>query len=132
MFSNLRPDRWCHLFFPASWVKFRNAVYVEVLSIEGLPELTDKEEFAPANVTIKALKQASATKYSSYFFHEGMRLMCLINGPTQPLKVTYREEGVRTEVADYAAACAAQPPRYLKLGLFPYTLPLDTAARHCD
>jgi hypothetical protein len=132
MFSNLRPDRWCHLIIPASWVKFRLATYVEVLSIEGLPDLNDQDDYSPAMVAITAFKQSSTIKYSSYFFHEGVQLLCQIIGPTQPISITYIEGNIRNDVSDYAVSCLSHPPCYLKLGLFPYTLPLDPGARHCD
>ena len=33
---------------------------------------------------------------------------------------------------NYVKAAAAHRPRYLRLGLFPYALPLDPTVRHCD
>ena len=132
MFSNLRPDRWCHFVVPKSWRRFTLAAYVQVLHMEGLPDEGEQEEWSDVDITLKAFKQWESLKFSMYFFHEGMRLLARTAGPEQRMRVVYSEGDVKNDIQDYAAEVASHPPRYLKLGLFPYTLPLDCGERHCD
>jgi len=128
MFSNLRPDPWRHLLWRAGWRPLCLARYIRVEEIEGLPEAVSGEM---PRLVVDRLRQHDQWQYTDYFFHEGLRLLCRTAQPPV-IRIVYTEEGHRHEVQDYARAMAAHPPRYLRLALFPYTLPLDPAIRHCD
>lgn len=132
MFSNLRPDPWRHLLWRAKWRPLDLARYVRIESIEGLPEVTEVGWGGVLKPVLERLGQPDRWQYTDYFFHEGLRLLCRTAQPTPVIRVVYTEGGRRHEVQDYARAMAEKPPRYLRLALFPYTLPLDPAIRHCD
>lgn len=132
MFSNLRPDPWRHLLWRAEWRPLGLAYYVRIEAIEGLPEVTEERWGNVLKPILERLGQPDRWQYSDYFFHEGLRLLCR-TAPSPPLiRIVYTVGGHRHEVQDYAREAAAHPPRYLRLALFPYTLPLDPAVRHCD
>ncbi len=132
MFSNLRPDPWRHLLWRAQWRPLRLARYIRIETIEGLPEVTEETWGEVLKPVLERLGQPDRWQYTEYFFHEGLRLLCRTTQPTPVIRVVYSEGGRRHEVQDYAREAAAYPPRCLRLGLFPYALPLDPAVRHCD
>ena len=131
MFSNLRPDPWRHLLWRAHWRPLR-APYVRIELIEGLPDIAGGNWGEVLKPVLERFGQPRRWQYSPYFFHEGLRLLCRTAKPTPVIRIVYTEGGRRHEVQDYAREAAAHPPRYRRLGLFPYTLPLDPAVRHCD
>lgn len=122
---------WRHLLWRAAWRPLRLARYVRIETIEGLPELTEEGWGMYWRRLWSAWGQPDLWQYSDYFFHEGLRLLCRTAQPPV-IRVVYVEGGRRHETQDYAREAAARPPRYLRLGLFPYTLPLDPVVRHCD
>ena len=130
MFSNLRPDPWRHLLWRPQWRPL-HARYVRIETIEGLPDIAGGKWGASAGPALERLARPDRWQYSEYFFHEALRLLCRAGG-SAVIRVIYTVGGCRYEVEDYARAAAAHPPRYLRLGLFPYVLPLDPAERHCD
>jgi len=130
MFSNLRPDPWGHLLWRAGWRPLR-ARYVRVESIEGLPDIAGGDWGEVLGPALERLGQPQCWQYSEYFFHDALRLLCRTADPPV-IRIVYTVGGLRHTVEDYAREAAAHPPRYLRLGLFPYTLPLDPAVRHCD
>jgi hypothetical protein len=131
MFSNLRPQPWRHFLWPARWRLFRLASYVQVERIEGLPLRGRHKGGWFADVVLTCLMHPDQWLYSSTFFHEGLRLICRVTGPTPVIRVTYWEKGERHQVADYARERASRPPHYLRASLFPYRLPLDPEVPHC-
>ena len=131
MFSNLRPDSWRHLLWRASWRPFSLAHYVQIETIEGLPEKDDVQGEMPRLVR-ECLAQPEHWQYSSAFFHAGLRLLCRTAPVPPTIRLVYTEHGCRRETDDYAHDAARHPPRFLRLGLFPYILPRDPSARHCD
>ena len=135
MFSNLRPDPWRHLLLRASGRPFNLARYIRIETIEGLPEappgLQGERGEMPALV-LEYLGQPEKWQYSSYFFHEGLHLLCRTAQTPPVIRIVYTENGCRHVAEDYARDAALSPPRPLRLGLFPFVLPLDPATRHCD
>ncbi len=131
MFSNLRPLPWRHLLWRASWRPLDLARYVRIETIEGLPEATEVQGEMPGFV-LERLGQYDRWQYSDYFFHEGLQLLCRAAPSPLVIRIVYTLNGRRHETQDYAREAAAHPPRPLRLGLFPYTLPLDPNVRHCD
>jgi hypothetical protein len=131
MFSNLRPEPWRHLLVMARWRPFRLARYVRVERIEGLPERGRHKGGWMADLVLTCLMKPDQWQYSSYFFHEGLRLICRVTGPTPVVRVTYTERGERHEVSDYARERAEHPPHYRRANLFPFRLPLDPSVPHC-
>lgn len=131
MFSNLRPEPWRHFVVRAPWRPLRLASYVQVERIEGLPERGRHKGGWMADLVLTCLLKPQFWQYSSYFFHEGLRLVCRSAGPTPVIRVVYVERGERHEVADYAREMAARPPHYLRATLFPYKLPRDPSIPHC-
>lgn len=132
MFSNLRPDPWRHLLWRAGWRPFHLARYVRIETIEGLPEEGTELQGEMPNLVLACLHQPDRWQYSDYFFHEGLSLLCRTVQPPPVIRIVYTENGRHQEIQDYAREAAAHPPCYLRLGLFPYTLPLDPQIRHCD
>lgn len=131
MFSNLRHEPWRHLLFPGAWRPFDLASYVQVERIEGLPERGRHKGGWMADLVLTCLLRPQQWQYSSYFFHEGLRLVCRSTGPTPVIRVVYVERGQWHEVADYAREVAPLPPHYLRATLFPYKLPRDASLPHC-
>jgi hypothetical protein len=131
MFSNLRHEPWCHLLFSAAWRPFDLSSYVQVERIEGLPERGKHKGGWMADLVLTCLMKPEQWQYSSYFFHEGLRLICRSAGPPPVIRVVYVERGERHEVADYAREVSACPPYYLRATLFPYKLPRDPSIPHC-
>ena len=132
MFSNLRPDPWSHLLWRARWRPLPGARYIRIETIEGLPDFSEGNWGDTMTPALERLGQPGRWQYTDYFFHEGLRLLCRTAHPTPVIRVVYSEGGCRHETQDYAREAAAHPPHPLRLGLFPYTLPLDPAERHCD
>lgn len=132
MFSNLRPDPWRHLLWRAAWRPFHLAHYVRIEKIEGLPEEGVALPGEMPNLVLACLRQPDRWQYTDYFFHEGLSLLCRTIQPPPVLRIVYTQDGRRQEMSDYAREAATHPPRYLRAGLFPYTLPLDPRIRHCD
>lgn len=132
MFSNLRPDPWSHLLWRARWRPLGGGHYVRVELIEGLPDIAGGEWGEALTPALERLGQPDRWQYTDYFFHEGLRLLCRTARPTPVIRVVYTQDGRRHEVQDYAREASEHPPHPLRLGLFPYTLPLDPAVRHCD
>ena len=132
MFSNLRPNPWRHLLWRARWRPFGDGRYIRVESISGLPPIADGAWGEALTSALARLEQPDRWQYTDYFFHEGLRLLCRTARPAPVIRVVYIQNGRRHEVQDYAREAAEHPPRPLRLGLFPYTLPLDPAVRHCD
>ena len=132
MFSNLRPIPWRHLLWRAEWRPLRLARYVRIETIEGLPDLSGGIWGEVLTPVLERLGQPDRWLYTDYFFHEGLGLLCRTAPAPPVIRVVYTEGGQRHEVQDYAREAAAHPPRCLRLGLFPYTLPLDPTVRHCD
>ncbi len=132
MFSNLRPDPWSHLLWPARWRPLGAGRYIRIESIEGLPDIAGGDWGEVLTSALERLGQPDQWQYTDYFFHEGLRLFCRTAQPTPIIRVVYMQGGRRHEVQDYAREMSERPPRLLRLGLFPYTLPLDPAVRHCD
>ena len=130
MFSNLRPVPWSHLLWRARWRLLGDGGYLRIEAISGLPAV-DLNGGAVKSA-LERLGRPDRWQYSPYFFHEGLRLLCRTAQPAPVIRVVYIEGGRRHEINDYAREAAAHPPRYLRLGLFPYTLPLDPSERHCD
>ena len=132
MFSNLRPIPWQHHLWPANWRPFGLDHYVRIESIEGLPPITRQIYGDSAKTALEKLTQKEQWIYTEYFFHEALRLLCRTSSTVPTIRVVYTKGDVRHEFRDYAAETSAAPPKYLRLSLFPYTLPLDPAVRHCD
>ena len=132
MFSNLRPVPWRHLLWRAEWRPLQLARYIRIETIQGLPEVTEERWGEVMKPILERLGQPDQWQYSDYFFHEGLRLLCRAAPKPPVICIVYQEGGRRHEVQDYAREMAAHPPRYLRLALFPYTLPLDWSIRHCD
>jgi hypothetical protein len=131
MFSNLRPEPWCHLLFPGCWRPFNRAHTVRVERIEGLPARGKHRGGWYADLVLTCLLQADRWQFSPYFFHEGLRLICRCADPIPVIRVVYVEDGVGYAVSDYAREIAARPPHYRRATLFPYKLPLDPRLSHC-
>jgi hypothetical protein len=131
MFSNLRPEPWRHFVVRTTWRPFGRASYVQVERIEGLPGRGRHKGGWMADLVLTCLLKPQLWQYSSYFFHEGLRLVCRSAGPTPVIQVVYVEQGERHEVADYAREMAARPPHYRRATLFPYKLPRDPSIPHC-
>lgn len=129
MFSNLRPIPWSHLLWRAKWRPLHLARYVRIETIHGLPEAV---EGVMPQLVLERLREPDRWQYTDYFFHEGLGLLCRTAKPTPVIRLVYTEDGRRHETLDYAREAAANPPRPLRLGLFPYALPLDPEVRHCD
>lgn len=127
MFSNLRPLPWHHLLWRAQWRPFRLDRYVQIESIEGLPTGEDA-----LYSVLQKLEQPEQWLYSEYFFHEGLQRLCRTVSPPPVIRVIYTQSGQQFAVENYAEEAVARPPCYRRLGLFPYVLPRDPAARHCD
>jgi len=130
MFSNLRPDPWRHLLWRAAWRPL-HARYVRIETIEGLPHFAGGNWGDTLGPALERLNQPDQWQYSEYFFHDALCLLCHADD-APVIRVVYAVGGRRHEVQDYAKAVAAHRPRYLRLGLFPYALPLDPTVRHCD
>ena len=131
MFSNLRPEPWRHFVVRAPWRPFGLASYVQVERIEGLPERGRHKGGWMADLVLTCLLKPQLWQYSSYFFHEGLRLVCRSASPTPVIRVVYVEQGERHEVADYAREMAPRAPHHLRATLFPYKLPRDPSTPHC-
>lgn len=131
MFSNLRPSPWRHFLIRAPWRPFRLASYVQVERIEGLPERGRHKGGWMTDLVLTCLLKPQLWQYSSYFFHEGLKLVCRSASPTPVIRVVYLEGGERHEVEDYAGEVAARRPHYLRATLFPYKLPRDGSIPHC-
>ena len=132
MFSNLRPYPWSHLLWRAEWRPLHLARYIRIETIEGLPEVCEGTWAEVLTLIREALGQPERWQYTDYFFHEGLRLLCRMTPVPPVIRIIYTEGGRRYEVQDYARMTAAHPPRYRRLALFPYILPLDPGVRHCD
>ena len=124
------PDPWCHLLWRAAWRPL-HARYVRIETIEGLPHFAGGNWGDTLGPALERLNQPDQWQYSEYFFHDALCLLCHADD-APVIRVVYAVGGRRHEVQDYAKAVAAHRPRYLRLGLFPYALPLDPTVRHCD
>ena len=119
------------MLFPGAWRPFDLARYVQVEAIAGLPERGRHKGGWMADLVLTCFLKPERLQYSSYFFHEGLRLLCRSGGPAPVIRVTYWEGGERHEVADYAREIASRPPHYRRLALFPFILPRDPATPYC-
>lgn len=127
MFSNLRHDPWTHLVVPARWRPFDLSSYVRVERIEGLPPAKGHPGGVAARAFLKSLMSYRMLLFSSYYFHEGLGLVCRTTTPTPVIKAVYVERGVRHETDDYARDFLKGPrrPRYIRALLFPFAMPAD-------
>lgn len=131
MFSNLRAEPWSHILFPAAWRPFDLSSYVQIELIEGLPESGHHDGGWQTDYVLTLLHKSEHLKYSSYFFHDGLQLICRTVTPTPTVRVTYIENGLRHEVLNYAQEVRRRPPKFLRATLFPFALPIDPSIPHC-
>lgn len=126
MFSNLRHDPWTHLLVPARWRPFDLSSYVRVERIEGLPPAKGHPGGVAAQAFLKSMASHKVLLYSSYYFHDGLELVCRTSAPAPVIKIAYVERGVRHETDDYARDLRTLPRRrYIRATLFPFAMPAD-------
>src|SRR5260370_9471361 len=99
MFSNLRPEPWRHFVVRAPWRPFGLASYVQVERIEGLPERGRHKGGWMADLVLTCLLKPQLWQYSSYFFHEWLRLVFRRPTPTTVITVGSREHRARHDLA---------------------------------
>lgn len=132
MFSNLRHDPWRHLLIPGRWRPFNLASYVRIEEIDGLPARGQHSGGWAADIALINFSKRDELVYSSYFFHEGLRVISKSVTPAPVIRVVYSENGLRREVVDYARDPTAQHRRYLRAALFPFRLPIDPSEPYCS
>jgi hypothetical protein len=132
MFSNLRHDPWRHLLIPARWRPFNLASYVRIEDIDGLPAPGQHTGGWATDIALINFSKRDELVFSSYFFHEGLRLISQSVTPTPLIRVVYSENGLRHEVLDYARDPIPQHRRYLRAALFPFRLPIDPSVPYCS
>ncbi|HEX8175885.1 MAG TPA: hypothetical protein VF543_12265 [Pyrinomonadaceae bacterium] len=132
MFSNLRHEPWRHLLIPSHWRPFNLASYVRIERIEGLPQPVRHKPGDTLNTVLIWLLAREEVLYSSYFFHEGLKLVCQSVEPQPVVRVVYVERGERHEIEDYARHMSERCHRYLRATLFPYGISNDPSIPYCS
>lgn len=132
MFSNLRHEPWRHLLIPSRWRPFNLASYVRIELIEGLPQPVRHKPGDTLNTVLIWLLAREEVLYSSYFFHEGLKLVCQSVEPRPVVRVVYVERGERHEIEDYARHLSEHRPAYLRATLFPYGIANDPSIPYCS
>jgi hypothetical protein len=72
MFSNVRPDRWAHIVVKQPHRQLRNNEYVEILRMQGMPELSSCSRASLAYKLVRAFKPYEGRKYLKYYLVESI------------------------------------------------------------
>jgi hypothetical protein len=131
MFSNMRPDRWTHILAKQQPPRFASLAYITVESIEASPPLDEQIKTLRDGLPVRSLTNIQHWKFSPYYFHEALCLLCRSVTPAPAIRVIYTESGVRREVSDYAAEIMPNLPRGIQIVSEPYRLPANETRGHC-
>ena len=138
MFSNLHCKDWNHLVFPAPWHRSNQARYLTVERIEGLPDADgiDAADGA-AELALTVLSHPQDYEYRPYFFFEALERVG--RAARQPPEVTvalrFGGRGYTVTASGRCSAASLRPegfPRWRRLNLFPFVLPVSASAPHSE
>ena len=136
MFSNLRCRGWNHLLLPGSRLTNR-ARYVVIDSIDGLPTAEEIGGDEAAVLAHAVLSRPADFEYRPYFLFEALARICAAAVRPTQVGVALRFDGAAYSVTAKPsfAASALRPagfPPWHRVNVFPFVVPVDSAAPHSE
>jgi len=127
MFSNVRPDRWCHFLIKQPHRELRSNEYVEILRMEGMPKLSECPRASLAYKLVRAFTPYEGRKYLKYYLVESIKKLRTRLSPDFFVELTDGEQHFRISSSTDLATL-----KHRKVCLMPAVIPSDPRTPYCN
>lgn len=127
MFSNVRPDRWCHFLIRQPHRRLRSNEYVEILRMEGMPKLSSCPRASLAYKLVRAFTPFEGRKYLKYYVLESIKNLQDRLAPDFFVELTDGKQHFRI-----SSSTDLSTVRHQKMCLMPAFMPSDPRTPYCN
>jgi hypothetical protein len=127
MFSNVRPDRWAHLVVKQPHRRLRNNEYVEILRMQGIPELSSYSRASLTYKLVRAFKHYEGRKYLKYYLVES-----ITNLQSQLASDFFVELTDSKQHFRFSSPTELSTLKHRKVCLMPAVIPSDPHSPYCN